>query len=207
MALILGCSALSAQDDPEPAEPTTTSLDEIEVVASHSILREEPVSVVALSREQIEELPHFGDDLYRAISVLPGISSGDFSAAFNVRGGFNDEVLTRIDGVEIIEPFHLKDFQGVFSILDPKITGSVDLTPGGFPAEHGDRMTGVLDMTTVRPTTLKTELGASFSNLWAGSSGSFADGRGRWVGSVRRGFLDLVLALATADEEDDGDTP
>ena len=84
--LALGSVALQAQDGPEPDEPTSTAstevtLDEIEVVASHSILREEPVSAVALSREQIEQLPHFGDDLYRAIAVLPGTSSGDFSAA------------------------------------------------------------------------------------------------------------------------------
>ncbi len=205
--LVLGSCPLIAQEPAETEKPTVTSLDEIEVTASHSILREEPVSAMALSREQIENLPHFGDDLFRAISVLPGTSSEDFSAAFNVRGGFNSEVLTRIDGVEIFEPFHLKDFQGVFSILDPKITGSVDLTPGGYSAEFGDRMTGVLDMTTVRPSALKTEVGASFSNLWVGTAGTFADGKGRWTGSLRRGFLDLVLALANADEDVDDDQP
>ena len=205
--LVLGSCPLIAQEPAASEKPTVTSLDEIEVTASHSILREEPVSAVALSRQQIEKLPHFGDDLFRAISVLPGTSSEDFSAAFNVRGGFNSEVLTRIDGVEIFEPFHLKDFQGVFSILDPKITGSVDLTPGGYSAEFGDRMTGVLDMTTVRPSALKTEVGASFSNLWVGTAGTFANGKGRWTGSLRRGFLDLVLALANADEDVDDDQP
>lgn len=221
--LVLLCvTAVSAAEHPEdekpsvqPAEPNDpdetvspeVALDEIEVVASHSILREDPVAPVALSRDQIEKLPHFGDDLFRAIAVLPGTSGGDISAAFNVRGGFYQETLTRIDGVEIFEPFHLKDFQGIFSILDPKITGGVDLTPGGYPAEYGDRMTGVLDMTTISPTGLKTELGASFSNLWAGTAGTFTDGKGRWVGSIRRGFLDLVLALASDDGGGDDETP
>ena len=194
----------SGQEDPATTEPPEEiAIDQIEVVASHSLLREDPVAPIALSRDQIEKLPHFGDDLFRAIAVLPGTSGGDISAAFNVRGGFYQETLTRIDGIEIFEPFHLKDFQGVFSILDPRITGGVDLTPGGFPAEYGDRMTGVLDMTTVQPTALRTELGASFSNLWAGTAGTFADGKGRWVGSIRRGFLDLVLALSTEDSGDD----
>ena len=85
-ALLLCAGALVAQDDADSESPTITSLDEIEVTASHSILREEPVSAVALSREQIDNLPHFGDDLYRTISVLPGTSGGDFSSAFNVRG-------------------------------------------------------------------------------------------------------------------------
>lgn len=182
----------------------SVALDEIEITASHSILREDPVSQVGLSRDQIQKLPHFGDDLYRAIAVLPGTSGGDFSAAFNVRGGFHDEVLARIDGVEVFEPFHLKDFQGVFSILDPQVSDGVDLVPGGYPVEYGDRMTGVLDMTTARPTELRTSVGVSFSNIWAGTAGTFADGRGRWLGSVRRGFLDLVLAL-TSEEEEEGD--
>ncbi len=206
LALLLVAGALTAQDETETEKPTVTSLDEIEVTASHSILREEPVSAVALSREQIEKLPHFGDDLYRAISVLPGTSGGDFSSAFNVRGGFNSEVLARIDGIEVFEPFHLKDFQGVFTILDPKITAGVDLTPGGYGAEFGDRMTGVLDMTTVRPSELRTEFGASFSNLWAGTAGTFAGDKGHWVGSVRRGFLDLVISLSS-EEDDDGEQP
>lgn len=183
------------------------SLDEIEITASHSILREEPVSTIGLSREQIEKLPHFGDDLYRAITVLPGTSGGDFSAAFNVRGGFHDEVLARIDGVEVFEPFHLKDFQGVFSILDPQVSDGVDLVPGGYPVEYGDRMTGVLDMTTSTPSELRNSLGVSFSNVWAGTAGTFADGRGHWLGSVRRGFLDLVLALASEEEEEGDEDP
>lgn len=207
MLLVLSQNALMAREPQETEPVTVTTIDKIEVTASHSILRDEPVSAVAMSREQIERLPHFGDDLYRAISVLPGTSSGDFSTAFNVRGGFNSEVLTFIDGVEIFEPFHLKDFQGVFTILDPRITAGVDLTPGGYGAEFGDRMTGVLDMTSVRPSALKTEVGASFSNLWAGSVGAFADDKGRWTGSLRRGFLDLVLALSTPDEDDDDDQP
>lgn len=178
------------------------AIDEIVVTASHSILREEPISTVGLGRDQIEKLPHFGDDLFRAITVLPGTSSNDFSAAFNVRGGFNREILARIDGLEIYEPFHLKDFQGSFSILDPNLTAGVDLTPGGYAAEFGDRMTGVLDMVTTHPTELRTNIGVSFSNLWAGSGGTFADRRGRWIASARRGFLDLVLKLSSAGDDE-----
>ena len=214
LTLLLAGDARAAVGDPEqplqdedtrpPETPTEIALDEIVVTASHSILREDPISTVGLNREQIEELPHFGDDLFRAMTILPGTSANDFSAAFNVRGGFNREVLVRIDGLEIYEPFHLKDFQGSFSILDPSLTAGVDLTPGGYSAEFGDRMTGVLEMTTTNPTELRTTFGISFSNIWAGTAGRFADGKGRWIGSARRGFLDLVLKLSNAGE-DQGD--
>ena len=101
-------------------------------------------------------LPHFGDDLYRAVMVVPGVSGGDISGRFNVRGGLHDEVLVRLDGLELFEPLHLKDFQGVFTILDPNVIGSLEVTTGGYPVEFGDRMTAVLDMTTLKPRSRRT---------------------------------------------------
>ncbi len=182
-------------------------LREIVVTSSVSILREEPIARVSLDRDQITELPHFGDDLYRAISVLPGTSGGDISARFSVRGGLDDETLVRFDGMELYEPYHLKDFQGVFSIFDPEMVGGVDLHPGGFSAEYGDRLTGVLDMTTRTPMQNRGSLGISFSNAWANSGGRFADGKGRWLNSLRRGYLDLILGFVEEDEGDDGRPP
>ena len=89
-------------------------LAEIEVTASYSLNRDEPVSGVALSQEEILRLPHFGDDLYRAMSVMPGIAGNDVSAQFNVRGGFYRDTALRIDGIEIYEPYHLKVYGEYF---------------------------------------------------------------------------------------------
>ena len=186
--------------------PLPVPLDEIVVSARFSLLRDQPVAGAALSREQIRQLPHFGDDLYRAVSVLPGTSENDFSSRFNVRGGFHDEILVRLDGLEIYEPFHLKDFQGVFTILDPETIGAVDLIPASFPAEYGDRMSAVLDLTTTRPAVRRTSLGISFSNAWVGTSGAFADDKGRWLVSARRGYLDVILNFVDdAKEEGEGE--
>jgi hypothetical protein len=182
-------------------------LREIVVTSSVSVLREEPVSTVALDREQITELPHFGDDFFRAIAVLPGTSSGDISAQFSVRGGLANETLVRMDGMELFEPYHLKDFQGVFSIFDPEMVGGVDLVPGGFSAEYGDRMAGVLDMTSRSPSEVHGSIGISFTNAWANTGGTFADGKGRWLGSLRRGYLDIILGLVDSGDDDDGAPP
>jgi outer membrane receptor protein involved in Fe transport len=161
---------------------------------------------VALDRKAISELPHFGDDLYRAINVLPGTSGGDISARFSVRGGLYDETLVTLDDQEVMEPFHLKDFQGVFSILDPEMIGGVELTPGGFTAKYGDRMTGVLDMVTRSPTQTRTGFGISLTTAWAHSAGRFAGGKGSWLASARRGYLDFILK-AVGDDDDEGDPP
>jgi outer membrane receptor protein involved in Fe transport len=186
--------------------PLPVALDEIQVTASVSILREQPTVAVALDREEISELPHFGDDLYRAITVLPGTSGGDFSARFAVRGGLYDETLVTLDDQELMEPFHLKDFQGVFSILDPEAIGGVELTPGGFTAKYGDRMTGVLDMVTRTPKATRAGVGISLTTAWANAGGLFSGGKGSWLVSARRGYLDFILK-AVSDEGDDDDPP
>jgi hypothetical protein len=108
-ATTLMASPTAEKEEPQE-EALPAALDEIVVSARYSLLRDEPVAIVDLDREQIMELPHFGDDLFRAVSILPGISSKDFSARFNIRGGPHDELLVRLDGLELFEPFHLEDF-------------------------------------------------------------------------------------------------
>lgn len=175
-----------------PASPT---LDEIVVTPSQfSLLRREPVGGEFLTGVEIDRMPHLSDDLFRAVGRLPGVSGGDISARFNIRGGEEDEVLVLIDGLEIYEPFHLKDFQSVFSIVDSEAVGGVDFMTGGFSAEYGDRMSGVLDITTASPPDRRhTELGISFINARVLSQGTIGDDKGEWLVSARRGYLDIVL--------------
>lgn len=188
---------------PEPlirlqAAPVT--LESIDVVGSYSIGRDAPARASALTAEELLELPHFGDDIVRAVTVFPGVTSNDVSAEFNIRGSLAREVRYEIDGLEIFEPYHLKDFQGIFSIIDPDMLGGVDLYTGGFPVEYGDRSAGVLALETFRPNRRNVEIGLSLLNLW----GSVSDrwDRGSYFASARRGYLDLVLDLVGDEEEE-----
>ncbi|HKR66011.1 MAG TPA: hypothetical protein VJZ00_19925, partial [Thermoanaerobaculia bacterium] len=66
---------------PPPQMPVT--LAEIVVTPSRfTILSEEPESRQFLSREEVRRLPHFSDDLYRAIGRVPGVAASDVSARF-----------------------------------------------------------------------------------------------------------------------------
>jgi hypothetical protein len=100
--------------------PVSVFLNEVIVTPSHfRLLEEQPESRQFLSREEVRQMPHAADDLYRAVKRLPGAAGGDFTAKINVRGGEQDELLVILDGLELYEPFHLKDFQSVFSIIGP----------------------------------------------------------------------------------------
>lgn len=177
-----------------PEMPVT--LAEIVVTPSRfTILREEVESRQFLSREDVRRVPHLSDDLYRAIGRIPGTTSADVSARFNLRGGEEDEVLVLVDGAEIYDPFHIRDLYRAFSSIDAEAVGSVDVLSGGYPAEYGGRMSGVVNIDTLAATETKHELGISLLNTRLLSQGTFADQRGAWLFSLRRGYLREVLAL------------
>ena len=192
----------SASPPVPPQMPVT--LEEIVVTPSRfTILRQEAESRQFLSREEVRRVPHLSDDLYRAIGRIPGTTSADVSARFNLRGGEEDEVLVLVDGAEIYDPFHVRDLYRAFSTIDAEAVGSVDVLSGGYPAEYGGRMSGVVDITTLSPAETKHEIGISLLNTRLLSQGTFAQSRGAWLFSLRRGYLREVLTLV--DEADDID--
>jgi hypothetical protein len=182
--------------------PMPVTLEEIVVTPSRfTILRQEAESRQFLSREEVRRVPHLSDDLYRAIGRIPGTTSADVSARFNLRGGEEDEVLVLVDGAEIYDPFHIRDLYRAFSTIDAEAVGSVDVLSGGYPAEYGGRMSGVVDVNTLSLTETKHEVGVSLLNTRLLSQGTFAQSRGAWMVSLRRGYLREVVAMIedTAD--------
>ena len=181
------------------------ALDEIVVAPGQiGVLDVSPaVTGASVTREDIEAIPQFGDDVFRTLKRMPGVASDDISTKLNVRGGTDRDLLVRLDGLELYEPYHLKDLDGALGIVDVQALGRVDLVTGGFPAEYGDKSAGVFEMYSRRPPAegTRTTLGMSLSSLSAISQGSFGDGRGQWLTSLRRGFLEYVLAMTDVDDD------
>ena len=178
--------------------PVSVFLNEVIVTPSHfRLLEEQPESRQFLSREEVRQMPHAADDLYRAVKRLPGAAGGDFTAKINVRGGEQDELLVILDGLELYEPFHLKDFQSVFSIIDSEAVGGVDFLTGGFPVEYGDRMSGVMDIsvaTSTGPATTAIEVSTINARLL--TQGSFNRSRGQYFVSARAWYPDALIGAA-----------
>ena len=178
-----------------PRIPVT--LESIVVTPSHfTIFTDEPEGHQFLSREEVRTVPHIGDDVYRAFDRLPGITGHEISARFNVRGGQEDEVEVVMDGAEIYDPFHVRDLFRAFSTIDSEAIGAVDVITGGFPLQYGGRLSGVIDISSLKPAAAhRTEIGIGFLNTRVLSSGTFHKSGTEWLLSFRRGYLRELLKL------------
>lgn len=175
-------------------------IEEVIVVSSRYALRGgERASQHSIDAYEVDAVPELGDDALRVANHLPGAASIGLSAQPHFRGGLRDETLVLFNGVELLEPFHLRDFQSVFSGFNPSLVKSVDVYTGGFPARYGDRMSAVMD---IEPADDADRFGAevllSFLTASASAVGVVDDGRGRWSASARRGNLDMVVDLVNS---------
>ncbi len=178
------------------AQDGLTALPAVEKIVvtarPYELIRGIGVPSVSLSSADIANLPDLGDDALRAVGRLPGTTANGLSAETHIRGGEASETLVRFDGLRLYNPFHLRDFQSVFSAVDPSVISSADVYTGGLPANYGDRMSGVIDITSLTPPGPRYhELSLSLFNASALSSGGFANGKGTWLGAVRRSNLDV----------------
>ena len=179
--------------------PAAVPLAEITVTpGSFSFMGQGTGTRQTMSREDVQAVPQIGEDIFRAVNRLPGLASNDYSAHFGIRGGRHDETLILLDGLQIYEPYHLKDFnEGAISIIDAETIDGVQLMTGGFPAKYGDKRSGVFDISSRQPEEGRTyfDLGVSMMNTRAMGRGTFAGDKGSWLGFGRIGYMGPVFAF------------
>lgn len=170
------------------------ALAEIVVTTSrYALASDQPEIHTFLTQTDVQALPKFADEPLRSVQRLPGTATTGFSAQSHMRGGQYDEVLMVVDGLPLDEPFHLKNFLTPVTVFDVQAIGSMDVHLGGFTAEHGGAMSGVIDIDTlVPPEEHYTVLGLSLFHASALRASRFADDKGQWLASVRRSNLDWL---------------
>ena len=175
-----------------PATPTEV-LEEIEVVAHpYRLTRDLTGSPVTLLASEIEAIPEFGGDALRAVGRLPGTAAGGFSAQTHLRGGDVDEVSVRFDGLPLHNPYHLRDYQGVFSSIDARLVSTASVYTGSLPAQYGDRMSGVIDIAPIAPVAGgQRELAVSTFNTSLLAAGDLQTRNASWLVTARRTNVDL----------------
>lgn len=106
------------------------------------------VSTVSISPREIQALPSAGGepDIAQYIQILPGVvSTGDQGGQIYIRGGSPVQNKLLLDGLTIYNPFHSIGF---FSIFETEVIKNVDVHSGGYSAEHGGRVSAVVDIQT-----------------------------------------------------------
>lgn len=106
------------------------------------------LSTIRVAPKEIKALPSTGGepDLAQYLSVLPGIiSTGDQGGQLYIRGGSPVQNKVLLDGMTIYNPFHSIGF---FSVFETETIQNVDVLTGGFNAEHGGRISAIVDITT-----------------------------------------------------------
>ncbi len=173
--------------------PTQPDIETVIVAASrYEISRDISTSRFALDQRSIQNMPDVGEDPIRVTQRLPGTAASGASALVHFRGGEESEIGIMLNGQWLFDPFHIRDYQNIFSAVDARAIQGVEVYTGGFPVRYGDRMSGLVlmdSLDTEKPR--HTEIGLSVFNTSFLSAGE-ADGR-NWLFSARRGNLDLVI--------------
>ncbi len=177
----------------EPAKP---EIEAITVSASrYRISRDVVTSSFLLDQRTIQNMPDIGEDPVRVAQRLPGTAAGGVSARAHFRGGEEAETGIILNGQRLFDPFHVRDYNNIFSAIDARAIEGVEVYTGGFPARYGDRLSGFVLMDSVDSIEPRhTELGVSVFNTSVLSAGTFSGGDAQWLFSVRRSNLDFVLS-------------
>ena len=137
-------------------------------------------------------------DVSRYVQGLPGVVIGtnDFRNDIIVRGGSPLENLFVVDNVEIPNINAFANFAsagGTVSLLDAELLQDVTFLTGGYPAPYINRTSSVLQVTQREGNRKKFGGWATLGFAGAGAilEGPINAGKGSWVVSARRSFLDL----------------
>ncbi|OFX49263.1 MAG: hypothetical protein A2W95_06315 [Bacteroidetes bacterium GWA2_40_14] len=104
------------------------------------------MSIIELDAKSIKQLPSMiGErDIIKSFTTMPGVKSvGEFGAGINVRGGGEDQNLYLLENCPIFNTSHV---MGLLSAVNPDAVTSVTLYKGHIPAEYGERVSSVMDI-------------------------------------------------------------
>jgi hypothetical protein len=183
--------SINLQEDFLETEVITVTADSQRTIER---LYDKPISTVLLSPRQIQSVPQVAEaDLLRTLQTLPGVVPiYDFSSALYVRGGTPDQNLYLLDGTDVYNPEHMF---GLFSTFNSEAIKHVELSKGGFGAEHGGRLSSVLDVTNLDGNRQEFEGTASISLLSVKTTLQTPLGNlGSLSGSLRRTYFDKTIA-------------
>ena len=150
--------------------------------------------LVTYGVQDLDQTPNFGGekDLFQTLQWTPGVhKAGAFNNELLIRGGQADQNLYLLDGAPVYHPWHAFNLVSTFQTDAFK---DIRLFRGAFPAQHGGRLSSVLDARLKDGNRSSPRAVAGFSIL----SGRFLiesplTKKSSFMVSGRRSYLDKVI--------------
>jgi hypothetical protein len=165
-----------------------------EVVHGGGVTFGEDGFTLQVSSKESGRMPGGFADPTRYLQALPGVANdSDFDGLLYVQGGDGGQNRILLDRVSVSDAYH---FGGVVSVLNTDVIERVELMPGGYTAEYGDALSGVLQVRRRVGNPVATRGTASINLLSANGTAEGPignDGRGSWLVAARRSYVDQVL--------------
>lgn len=94
-----------------------------------------------ITSKQMEAMPL--DNMVDMVAMAPGVTMQDNE--IHIRGGRADDTMFVVDGMNVSDPLA---GGGYGYQIDPSIINEIEILTGGFNAEHGQAVSGVVNITT-----------------------------------------------------------
>jgi len=173
-------------------------------------VEDQPTSSMTFSAEEIRRAPGSAGDVSRIIYGLPSVAKvNDTKNSLIVRGGGAFENGFYLDNIEIPNINHFPEHGssgGPIGMLNVDFIQDVDFHTGGFSAVYGGRLSSVMDLSFREGNRdeFDGQLDLNFAGFGGVAEGPLGRGKGAWLVSARKSFLDLIVE---AIGEDEGSVP
>lgn len=160
---------------------------------------ENPTSTINFSSEEIRRAPGSAGDVSRILMTLPSVAKvNDMSNSLIVRGGSPNENGFFVDNIEIPNINHYPtegSSGGPIGLINVDFIQDVDFSSGGFSSSYGDRLSSVMNLTFREGNRdeFDGQLDMGFVGAGFTGEGPVDNGRGSWLFSARRSYLDLLV--------------
>jgi len=123
--------------------PTVLEGEAVIITSERPMIRKDETNTnVIRSAEEIEAMPVRG--LANLASTIAGVAKQDNDGTLNIRGGRGNENAVYIDGVLVNNPYNSANR----SYVPNEAIEELSVQTGGFTAEYGEAMSGIIIMTT-----------------------------------------------------------
>jgi hypothetical protein len=156
-------------------------------------------SRTTLREEELRQVPGSFGDPFRVVESLPGVSQVVWPLAiYAIRGANPGNTGFFLDGVRIPALFH---FALGPSVIHPFFLQQVDFYPGGYPAQYGRYVSGIVSARTAAPPTDRMHLSADVRLFDAGGivAAPFDEGKGSIAVAGRLSYTGLLFSLLSTD--------